>query len=457
MDKHQTDVVVVGAGLAGLSAAIRLREAGIEVKVIEACNRVGGRTLNEPIGNGKIVEIGGEFAALSNLRLIALAEELGVNIFRTHSDGAGVFVADKERKRFEGDEPPLGDAADAEVKEVWHKLDELARQIDVEAPWAAPLAELWDRTTMSQWLDATVSDARARRYVDMVLESFWAVPCYQLSLLHVLFVIAAAGGLASLTGTAGGAHEMRFEGGSQAVSLRAAERLGDEVVLSQPVQRIVWKTDHVVVESAAVSITARRAIVACAPPLAGRLNYDPPLPHARDQLTQRAHMGTEFKCQVVYDRPFWREAGLSGFGVSLDRPVVYSYDNSPPDGTPGVLLTFIGGDDAAAFGKLSAPERRRTVIAGFVSLFGEQAAEPVRYIETSWLDEPFARGCFFANFPPGTWTSFGAALRKPVGPLHWASSENATRWFGHMEGAVRSGETAAREVLDAFADERKQL
>lgn len=452
IDEREVDVVVIGAGLAGLAAAIRLDEAGAKVAIVEARGRVGGRTLNEPLGEGKIVEIGGQFAAPSDFRLLALAEELGVKRFKTYAQGAGVFVADGKSTRFAGEEPSLGEVADEQVGTTWRSLDQLSRRLEVEAPWSAPQAAGWDRTTMSQWLDETVSDPQARRYIDMVVESFWAVPAHQLSLLHVLFVIAAAGGVASLTGTAGGAHELRFEGGSQAISLRAAERLGSKVILGQPVERISWGQDSVVAESAGVRISAKKAIIACAPPLAGRLKYEPPLPHARDQLTQRTHMGAEFKCQVVYKRPFWREAGLSGFGVSLDRPVVYSYDSTPPEGFPGVLLTFIGGDDAVAFGKLTAADRRQRVIDGFVNFFGAEAAKPVRYIETSWMDEPFSRGCFFANFPPGTWTSFGKTLRQSIGSLHWASCENATAWFGHMEGAVRSGETAAKETLAALGD-----
>lgn len=448
--KVDVDVVVIGAGLAGLAAALRLTEAGATVAVIEARERVGGRTLNTSIGNGHMVEIGGQFAAPTDLRLLNLADELGVKRFKTHSEGASIFVRNKKSVRFDGEEPPLGEAAAAEARAIWDTLDELSKQIDVETPWTAPLANVWDRTTVSQWLDGKVVDPQAREYIDMVVESFWAIPAYQLSLLHVLFVIAAAGGYASLTGTSGGAHELRFEGGSQAVSLGAAARLGDRLILGQPVERITWYSDHVVAKSAGALITAKRAIIACAPPLAGRLKYDPPLPHARDQLTQRTHMGAEFKCQVVYDRPFWREAGLSGFGVSLDRPVVYSYDSTPPEGSPGVLLTFIGGDDAVAFGQLNASERRQRVIDGFVKFFGAGAATPLHYVETSWMEEPFSGGCFFANFPPGTWTSFGEALRQPVGALHWASCENATSWFGHMEGAVQSGEAVAREVLAAL-------
>jgi monoamine oxidase len=196
-------------------------------------------------------------------------------------------------------------------------------------------------------------------------------------------------------------------------------------------------------------VRAGRAIVAIPPTLAGRTAYDPPLPAARDQLTQRMPQGTVIKTMAIYDRPFWRDDGLSGGAASDTGPAKVVFDNSPPDGSPGVLLGFLEGDHARRLGRLAADERRGLVLEGHARLFGPQAAQPERFVERSWAEEEWTRGCYGCYMPPGAWTSYGHALRAPIGPLHWAGAETAEVWCGYMDGAVSSGERAAREVLAA--------
>ncbi len=191
------------------------------------------------------------------------------------------------------------------------------------------------------------------------------------------------------------------------------------------------------------------SIVAIPPALCGRIAYDPPLPGLRDQLTQRMPQGTVIKCMAVYDEPFWRTVGLSGQAASTSGPVKVVFDNSPPDGRPGVLLGFLEAREARRLGSRPAEERRRAVLDGFARFFGQRAAEPERYIERSWAEEEWSRGCYGGYFPTGGWTDYGPALRRPVGRVHWAGAETATAWMGYMDGAVRSGEEAAREVLAA--------
>jgi len=197
------------------------------------------------------------------------------------------------------------------------------------------------------------------------------------------------------------------------------------------------------------TVSARRAIAAISPTLCGRIAYDPPLPGQRDQLTQRMPQGAVVKCMAVYDEPFWRAAGLSGQATSERGPVKLTFDNSPPDGRPGVLLGFLEGRQARRLGAVGADERRRAVVECFARYFGPRAAEPERYIERSWAEEEWSRGCYGGYFGPGGWTEYGSALREPVGRVHWAGTETAIEWMGYMDGAVRSGERAARDVLAA--------
>jgi monoamine oxidase len=220
------------------------------------------------------------------------------------------------------------------------------------------------------------------------------------------------------------------------------------VLLQAPV-RTIRRDDHgVTVEADGATVRARRAIVAVAPTLAGRIAYDPPLPGYRDQLTQRMPLGTVAKCMAIYDEPFWRGEGLSGQGTSDAGPVKLTFDNSPPDGSPGVLLGFLEGRRARELGRLEAGERRAAVIDCFARLFGPRAARPDGYVERLWAEEEWSRGCYGCHMPTGAWTNYGPALREPIGSLHWAGAEYATVWNGYMDGAVRSGEATASTVLE---------
>ncbi len=279
----------------------------------------------------------------------------------------------------------------------------------------------------------------------------WATEPEDFSLLHMLFYIHSAGGLGMLFDTQGGAQDSRFVGGSQLVSQRLAERLGPDVVRTgTPVRRIEHGDDGVTVTADGATVRARRVVVALAPTLAGRIVYDPPLPGYRDQLVQRTPMGTVVKTMAVYDEPFWRADGLTGQATSDVGPVKLTYDNSPPDGSPGVLLGFLEGARAREFGLMAPDERRRAVLGTFTRLFGPRAARPERYIERLWAEEEYTRGCYGAHMPTGAWTAYGPALRAPIGPIHWAGAEVALIWSGYMDGAVRSGESAAREVAAAL-------
>jgi monoamine oxidase len=225
-----------------------------------------------------------------------------------------------------------------------------------------------------------------------------------------------------------------------------AEELGDRVVLDSPVRRIAYEPDRVTVHADGIDFEARRAIVAMPPTLTCRIAYDPPMPALRDQLTQRIPQGAVIKCMALYERPFWRDRGLTGQATSIEGPVKLTFDNSPPDGSPGVLLGFLEGTHARTLGAWSPDRRREAVIDCFTRLFGPEAKSPLDYVDKSWADEEWTRGCYGCYMPTGAWTAYGPQLREPVGPLHWAGAETATVWSGYMDGAVRSGDSAAEAV-----------
>jgi monoamine oxidase len=289
-----------------------------------------------------------------------------------------------------------------------------------------------------------------RELTQLGVEAVWAAEPADLSLLHVLFYIASAGNYELLLDTDGGAQQERFVGGSQLVAERAAEPLGEALLLDSPVRRIVEGRGTTTVIADGATVWAKRVVVAIPPPLAGRIVYEPALPGHRDQLTQRMPQGAVIKCMAIYDEPFWRADGLSGQATSDVGPAKVIFDNSPPDGSPGVLLGFLEGDRARQFTRVSADERRDAVVGTFARIFGKRAASPERYVDKSWADEEWTRGCYGCYLPTGGWTTYGDAIREPIGCIHWAGTETASRWMGYIDGAIRSGERAAAEVLAAL-------
>jgi monoamine oxidase len=455
-ESSSADVVVVGAGFAGLTAARRLRRAGHSVVVLEARDRVGGRVWNQALGGGAVTERGGTFAGPTQDRVLALARELGVGKFNTYDKGDNVYVADGARSTYSdtgitGTAPPdpqiLGQLAT-----VVSELDSMAKTVPVDAPWKAPKAARWDGMTLQSFLD---SHNPTKRFADLVTAStrpiFGAEPG-ELSLLFVLFYVAASGDekhpgtFERNFDTRGGAQMWRFEGGSQQIALRMARQLGSRVVLGSPVRRIVHDGHGVTVHTDRATFRGKRVIVAVPPTLAGRIEYDPILPFDRDQLTQRYGQGTLTKVAVVYDRPFWRDSGLNGSALDLSGPVNFTYDDSPPDGKPGIVFGFVGGDKARAYNRSSKARRRAAVLEQFATYFGSRARKPRAFHETSWAGEQWTRGCPVGIPSTGTLVAYGHRLREPVGRIHWAGTETSTFWNGYMDGAVRSGERAAAEA-----------
>jgi monoamine oxidase len=446
---RDADLVVIGAGLAGLSAARTAAAAGASVVVVEARDRVGGRVLNEDIGGGDVVEVGAQWIGPTQDRLAALAARLGVETFPTYGEGENVIEYGGRLRRYRGTIPRINPVVLLDVERAQRRLNRMARRVPLDAPWEAPHAADLDGQTAATWMRRNLVTRAGRMLLELGIEAVWAAQPEDMSLLHVLFYIHSAGSLEMLFDTEGGAQQDRFVGGSQRIPILMAQELGREnVLLGSPV-RMVRRGEHgVTVEADGATVRARRAVVAVAPTLAGRIAYDPPLPGFRDQLTQRMPLGTVAKCMAIYDEPFWRSENLSGQGTSDAGPVKLTFDNTPPGGTPGVLLGFLEGRQARELGRLHASERRAAVLDCFARLFGPRAGRPDAYVERLWAEEEWSRGCYGCHMPTGAWTAYGPALREPIGPLHWAGAEYATVWNGYMDGAVRSGEAAASAVLE---------
>jgi monoamine oxidase len=444
--RKRVDVVVVGAGLAGLTAATELGHAGHGVAVLEARQRVGGRTLNHPVGHGRVVEVGGQWVGPGQDRILARAKALGVHTFKTYTKGEQILEYRGHKSHFTGLIPPLPEPDAKDFGQLLGKIIKLQDTVPTHRPWTASDASFLDGQTAETFMLSNSSTYGARFLFELAVRAVFAADPRDVSLLHMLFYFHSGSGVINLTSTAGGAQDSRFHGGSQLVSLRMAEHLGKRVVQGAPVRLISQDRTGVTVHSDAGTWRAKRVIVAVSPMLAGRIAYDPEMPASRDGLTQHVPQGSVIKYEAVFPTPFWRERGLSGYANSDRHPVVLTYDNSPPEGKPGVLLAFVLGRDARKLGTRPAAARRRIVLDGFAQLFGSRAGQPRELIEHNWSREAWTRGCYAGYMPPGVWSDYGEALRAPVGRIHWAGTETSEVFMGYMDGAVRSGERAAAEV-----------
>lgn len=444
---RHADVGIIGAGLAGLMAARELAAAGVSVCVLEARDRVGGRTWTRPASDGTLLDVGGQWIGPTQQRMNRLVAELGIETFKTWDIGENVQYRGGERHTYSGAIPTTDPLVAGDVMEALLTLNMMAMRVPLETPWTASDAAAWDSQTFATWIDANVSAPGARTLLELAIQAVFSAEPRDLSLLHVLFYIRSAGGLMDLLGVTGGAQETRFITGAQTVANRLADALGDHVVLGARVHTIIQDDAGAQIISDTLVLSCARVIVALPPTLAGRLHYRPALPGLRDQLTQRMPMGTVYKVQCIYPMPFWRDAALTGQASSDTGAVRITFDNSPSDGSRGVLLGFVEGDEGRVFGQRSPQERRAAVLECFVRYFGAQAGQPLDYVEQSWAEEEYTRGCYAGYMPPGVWTMYGAALRAPIGRIHWAGTETATHWNGYMDGAVQSGERVAAEIL----------
>jgi monoamine oxidase len=454
---RRVDVVVVGAGLAGLAAAHRLAQAGRSVTVLEARDRVGGRVWNHDLGHGHVSERGGTFVGPTQDHIAALMRELRVSTFPVYDRGDDVYVAGGTRLTY-SDRGPFGTAPPdpsiaGPLADLVLGIDQLSTTVPVAAPWTAANAAALDRQTLQDYMDAHGAPPRLQQVAAAALRAIFGAEAREVSMLYSLFYTAAAGDarhpgtFARLFDTRGGAQASRMVGGSQIVPLRLAARLGGRVVLGAPVRSISQTGGGVRIVADHLTVDARRAIVAIPPVLAGDIRYAPRLPAARRALTAHYAPGTLIKVAAVYDRPFWRDHGLTGQAVATGFPVSIAYDDSPPGGRPGVLFGFVGGDDARRYRTLSPAARRRAVLGQFAGFFGGPARRPVQFFDTDWTAQRWTRGCPVGIPAIGTLVAAGPHLRAPVGHIHWAGTETATYWNGYMDGAVSSGERAAAEVL----------
>ena len=454
---READVCVVGAGLAGLTAARRLSQAGRSVVVLEARQRVGGRVWTKTSRDGVPVDMGGCFVGPHHDRMHALAAEMGVATFKTFVDGDNVLATGGKVRRYRGDIPRVSPVALLSAAQGIARMNAMAKKVPVDAPWDAPKAADWDAQSVRGWLNAAHVPTRlARDLIEATVRACFAADLSEVSLLNWLFLVQSAGGIESLMNIAGGYQDAQFAGGVGQVPDAMAAALGDAVVLGTPVTGVRAMDDRVVVtgdsgDGDGSTVSARRVVLALPRALAAGIRFDPVLPADHALLVHQVPAGTEVKMVALYDEPFWRRDGMSGATVATDDEVEVTLDTGQPDHAAGVVAGYAAGPRARALSALDETERREVFVRTLTRRLGPAAASPVEVLELNWAQEQWTRGCSMGHFPTGVLTQYGRRLREPVGRLHWAGTETASTSYGAMDGAVRSGERVCEEILSAPA------
>ncbi|MBD8219431.1 FAD-dependent oxidoreductase [Microbacterium sp. CFBP 13617] len=482
MDEITRDVVVIGAGAAGLTAANDLRKAGLSVAVLEARDRVGGRLWTDVV-EGAMLELGGQWVSPDQQALIDTVEELGLTTYSRYREGDSVYVgADGEAKRFTGEMFPVAASTEKIIDEITVRLDAMVAEIDPDRPWEHPNAAEWDTVSWDAWLRQQTDDDEAVRNLAFATGSAMLTkPTHTFSLLQSLLMAASAGSYSNLV-DADFILDKRVAGGLQAVPELLAERLGDDVFLNQPVRRIIWGADSATPDRAADSATGQRvdelraltarveatkasaagvtviadgltvrarfAILALAPVLYPRISFEPPLPRLQHQMHQHISMGFVIKVHAVYETPFWRAQGQSGTAFSPYELVHEAYDNTNHGDERGTLVGFVSDQNADDLFRLGAEERKERILESLSHYYGPEAKNTVVYYESDWGTEEWTRGAYAASFDLGGLHRYGADLREPVGAIHVACSDMAGAGYQHVDGAIRQGHRAAQEILE---------
>lgn len=439
---------VVGAGFAGLTAALRLKQAGESVVLLEARDRVGGRTFTVNRDDGSWIDRGGAWIGPGQDRIYALMSEFGVSSYKQYLDGKAMMVVEGKQHRYSGTIPlSMSPWAVANLGAVFLELGQMCKSIPLEAPWEAKNAEKWDQMTLAKWLNSNTLSKPAHDLLDTAISGCYTSAASEVSMLFVLYQMASGGGPSFVLGIKDASQDSRIVGGMGAVYQPMATEIGDSLHLSQPVRRIDQDADGVTVRSDDMSVRARRVIVAVPIAIASQILYEPMLPINRSFLHQRMPSGAIYKINIVYDEPFWRTDGLSGQSAAPGSPATVTIDASTDAPRPGILCVIAEGPIARRIGELEEAERRRTILAELVGRFGDKAASPVDYVEQCWTTERYSGGGMLSHAPPGVLTEFGPALREPCGRIHWAGTESSAVMCGWVDGAVRSGERAAAEAM----------
>ncbi len=448
MSLNNRTVTVIGAGLAGLSAAYDLRRAGWQVTVLEARDRVGGRVYSvRSFARGQVAEGGGEFIEENHTRMIALAKQFNIQLGLSGSwqaqngdwacfDGKAGRVLDQDVWGF--------DLA-GEIERGWESMAGLSQNVpDPYQPQAAKEAQRLDAQSAADWIQGLDVHPITKKYFITYIRSEYTCEPERLSLLDL------CRNSKMYYSTTKRLPSSRVIGGNDLIPRALADALYD-VRLQAVVRSVRVTPDGVAVTyqqgDSFVTVDSAFAILAVPLTTARLIEFNPPLPSAHSSMVAEISYGAVTKVLIQYRKRFWNELGWNG-RMGSDLPIVYMWHaTSHLEAEGGILTAYTGGEPGAKLSALSDDERIRLAVAGIEKLF-PGTSELIEHTATvAWLNEPFTRASYMA-LAPGEVLKYWKTLFEPAGRLFFAG-EHATAMQGFMEGAVESGQRAAATILSS--------
>ena len=459
-------VVVVGAGLSGMTAAYYLAQAGVPVKLFEALDRVGGRTYTVQDKLGP-VDHGAGYVGSTQTAVKALLQELNVETHKvpgkgflyTLSWGGKVYYMKVVLKELLDTLEWQESAAIAQaILDMYKKGEMIRSKTEPEDPWNSKNAEIleWDKMTVQNWIDSMFPRIgnkfdNARTIFQFICRIPLGVEVHETSFLYFLWYFRNGSGLVQLLFPA---QDEIVVGGTQQISEKINAKLPrrSQAQLNTPVLSINYDSSKVVINTPADGspIEAERCILAMTPHTRDYIAFRPLLSPMYHKLPQRTPMGTTIKIHLFYKERFWRvDKKLNGNATIFDGDSIsQTYDCTAPGGTP-CLQAFYVGEVGRRVAMWDPAAREKDAKATIGKIFGnpEKANDSIGYSEFIWENHPWIGGAPTGTCAPGTLTCYGNAVRTATGRIHFASTETAHDWTGYMDGAIRAGHRAASEVL----------
>ncbi|MHA8087696.1 flavin monoamine oxidase family protein [Aquirufa sp. Wall-65K1] len=448
MKEINTEILIVGAGYAGIAAAKKLHAAGKDFIILEARDRIGGRTLTENLTSGPSVDMGAKWVGPTQHLVWEWIKESQTETYETYDQGKNLLKFKDKISSYTGTIPKIDPISLIDLGMAIHRMNKLSEQISISEPWNHPKAKEYDAMTLATWMDKHIWTAKAKHLFEIGIQTVFAVEASEISLLFALFYFKSGDNMDTLISIKNGAQQSILKGGTQGLVKKIAAPWMKKIQLNEPLLKLVQHETGIVATSANLRITANKCILSIPPVLINSIVFDPPLLQQKAQLYQRMPMGAAMKVYLIYPSPFWRGMGYSGQIVSDEYPLKVTFDVGHTDSDHGVLLVFVEGNDARNFIELEEDVRRKMILERVVKIFGHQAVQPLQYVDKCWTEEVYSRGCYTGLMGPNTLTQFGHQIRAPFKHVHFAGTETAEKWNGYLDGAISSGYRAASEVLE---------